>query len=283
MALKKVSRKSVKLKLNISAPSGGGKTMSALKLAYGLVGDWGKICVIDTENDSASLYAHLGDFYTLKLEAPYTPERYVAKIDECLAENIECIIIDSTAHEWSGAGGCNEINEKLAQVKYRGNTWSAWNETTPRHNAFVDKILQCNAHVISCVRSKTETVMGEDKKVKKVGMKDIQREGWEFEFSISFTLDRDTHYALVSKDRSELFEGKEPFIITEETGKKIKEWCERGVDLSGEIIDAIAEFESATTVEQLSEIKAKHHLVMDEKTVIKAGGDAYKRITTIQN
>lgn len=277
--MQKVSRKKVKLKLNISSPSGGGKTMSSLKLAYGLVGDWDKICVIDTENESASLYAHLGDFYTLKLESPYTPERYIQKIDECLKEGIECIIIDSAAHEWSGVGGCVEINEKLAQAKYKGNTWSAWNETTPRHNAFVDKILQCNAHIITCVRSKTETVMGDDKKVKKVGMKDIQREGWEFEFSISFTLDRETHCALVTKDRSELFEGKEPFVITEETGKKIRDWCESGVDLQSRIIDAISEFDSAQSVEQLTEIKNRYADVIDKKEVNKSAMDNYKRLT----
>jgi hypothetical protein len=74
-----------------------------------------------------------------------------------------------------------------------------------------------------------ETVMGEGKKVHKVGMKDIQRDGWEYELTVSLTIDRDTHLAVASKDRTNLFEGKDAFIITEKTGKMIKDWCETGV------------------------------------------------------
>lgn len=71
--------------------------------------------------------------------------------------------------------------------------------------------------------------MGEDKKVKKVGMKDQQRDGWEYELTVSLEIDRDTHLATPSKDRTNLFEGGQPFLITEETGELIKKWCETGV------------------------------------------------------
>lgn len=229
MQLQKATRKKVKLRLNLSAPSGAGKTYSALQMAYGLIGDWEKIAVIDTENGSASLYEHLGAFNTIDLQPPFSPERYIQAIDACLSAGMECIIIDSSTHEWNGPGGCIESNEKLAQARYKGNTWSAWNETTPKHDAFVNKVLHCDAHVITCTRSKMETVMGEDKRVKKVGMKDIQREGWEYELTVSLTIDRDTHLAIASKDRTELFEGRDPFLITPETGKQIREWCEKGI------------------------------------------------------
>ena len=245
MELKKAQRKTVKLRLNLSGPSGSGKTMSALYMAFGMIGDWSKIGVIDTENGSASLYSHLGEFQTIDLNAPYSPERYIEAIDMCINAGIECIIIDSSSHEWSGAGGCIESNEKLAQSKYKGNTWSAWNETTPKHDRFVNKVLQSPIHIITCTRSKMETIMGEDKKVKKVGMKDIQRDGWEYELTVSLNIERDTHMAVASKDRTELFEGKEPFIITPETGKKIIEWCNTGVD---QLTEAIIEMEQCTTI-----------------------------------
>jgi len=229
MALQRATRKQVKMRLNLSAPSGAGKTMSALLMAYGLIGDWSKIAVIDTENGSASLYSNLGEFNTIDLQAPFTPEAYIKALDECINAGMECIIIDSSSHEWSGKGGCIELNETLASAKYRGNTWSAWNETTPRHDAFVQKVLQSPVHVITCTRSKTETVMDDaTKKVKKVGMKDIQREGWEYEQTVSLNLDRDTHMATASKDRTGLFDKADPFVITAETGQKIKQWCEQG-------------------------------------------------------
>lgn len=229
MQLQKATRKKSFMRLNLSSPSGGGKTYSALLMAKGLVGDWDKIAVIDTEAGSASLYSNLGAFNTIDLQPPYSPERYIQAIEACIKAGMQCIIIDSSTHEWSGTGGCLEANDNLAKAKYRGNTWSAWNETTPRHDAFVNKVLQSPVHFITCTRSKTETIQGEDKKVKKVGMKDMQREGWEYELTVSLNIDRETHMAIPSKDRTNLFENKPPFIITEETGKQIKQWCEQGV------------------------------------------------------
>src|SRR5690606_20421797 len=99
--LKKATRKAVKLKLNLSAPSGAGKTYSALRMGYGLVGDWSKIAVIDTENGSASLYSHLGDFNTIDLTPPFTPEKYMEAIDLCVEAGMELVIIDSSTHEWT--------------------------------------------------------------------------------------------------------------------------------------------------------------------------------------
>ncbi len=230
MQLQKATRKKSKLRLNLSGPAGSGKTYSALVMAKGLVSEWSKIAVIDTENGSASLYDHLGPFNALDLQAPFSPERYIEAIDTCIKAGMECIIIDSSSHEWSGPGGCVEINENLASAKYRGNTWSAWSETTPRHDSFIQKVLQCPVHVITCTRSKMETVMTDDKKVKKLGMKDIQRDGWEYELTVSLSIDRDTHKATASKDRTEVFEKMEPFIITETTGKLIRKWCEQGIE-----------------------------------------------------
>ena len=241
MQLQLATRKKSKLRLNISGPAGSGKTYSALLMAKGLIGNWEKIAVIDTENGSASLYSHLGPFQTIDLQAPFTPERYIEAIEMCVKAGIECIILDSSSHEWNGQGGCIEINEALAQSKFKGNTWSAWSQTTPRHDAFVQKVLQCPVHVITCTRSKMETVMTDDKKVKKLGMKDIQREGWEYELTVSLSIDRDTHTAIASKDRTELFEGIDPFVITEATGQLIKDWCEKGI----EVVDPVKAAETA--------------------------------------
>ena len=104
--LKKAVRKQVKLRLGMSGASGFGKTYSALLLAYGMTNDWSKIAVIDTENKSASLYANLGEYNTLELSAPYSPELYTEAIKTCENAGMEVIIIDSISHEWEGKGGC---------------------------------------------------------------------------------------------------------------------------------------------------------------------------------
>jgi hypothetical protein len=282
MQLKKATRQQVKLRLNLSAPSGGGKTYSALLMAKGLVSDWGKIAVIDTENGSASLYSHLGEFNVIDLTPPYTPERYIAAIQACVQGGMECIIIDSSSHEWNAL---LEDNEKLAAAKFRGNTWSAWSETTPRHDKFVQHVLHCPVHVITCTRSKTETVMGEDKKVKKVGMKDIQREGWEYELTVSLSIDRDTHLAIPSKDRTNIFEGRQPFMISEKTGQEILAWCESGVApapvmLSPDVVDALSVLDSVTDLSGLAGWKKTFEPVLKDPAVRNAAIAKHSQLKT---
>lgn len=227
--LRKAARQQAKLRIGVSGPSGSGKTYSQLLIAKGLASDMSKVAVIDTENGSADLYSHLGDYNVLPLQAPYAPERYIAAIRECELAGMEVIIIDSISHEWDGKGGCLEINEKLGQTKFKGNNWAAWSETTPRHQKFIDALVSSPCHILTTVRSKTDTVQTDDKKIKKVGTKEIQREGFEYELTLNFNLDRDGHYAIASKDRTEIFIHSDPFVITEETGKTLLKWANSGV------------------------------------------------------
>jgi hypothetical protein len=228
---KKAERKKAKLRLGLTGPSGSGKTYSALLLARQL---GKKIAVMDSENGSASLYTHLCDFDVLELQAPYTPERFIEGIKAAEEAGYDVLIIDSITHEWSGPGGCLEINEKLAQAKYKGNTWSAWNETTPRHRRLLDTIISSSMHIITTLRSKTETVQGEGKKVYKVGMKSEQRDGFEYELSVVLDITHEGHAALASKDRTGMFTDKDPAPITDATGKALLNWLNSGAELKPE-------------------------------------------------
>src|SRR5680860_423594 len=156
MKLQQAQRSQVKLRLGLSGPSGYGKTYSALLLAYGITGSWNKIAVIDTENNSASLYSHLGEFNVLSLEEPYSPERYIKAIRACEEAQMEVIIIDSISHEWNGKGGCLEIHEKL------GGRFQDWARVTPQHNAFIDALLQSKGHIIATTRRKVDYSLDRD-------------------------------------------------------------------------------------------------------------------------
>jgi hypothetical protein len=224
MQLNQASRRKAKIKLGIQSPSGGGKTMSALLIAYGLCGNWEKIAVIDTENRSADLYAHLGAYKTLSLEPPYSPERYIEGIDLCIQAGIEVIVVDSTSHEWEFL---LDYHSSL-----QGNSFTNWGKVTPRHESFVNKILQSNAHFICTMRSKTDYVLSEKngKQVpEKVGMKSVQRENLEYEYTVVLELDM-THRAKASKDRTGLFSDKPEFIPNIDTGRVILDWCNQGAD-----------------------------------------------------
>lgn len=234
MQFKKAERKQAKLRLGLSSPAGGGKTTGALKIAKGM---GGRIAVIDTERGSASLYSHLTEFDTLDLNPPYSPERFIEAIQAAEKAGYDILIIDSATHEWDGSGGCLEINESLASAKYRGNTWSAWNETTPRHRSFLDAILQCKMHVICTLRSKTETVQ-EGKSIVKLGMKAIQREGIEYELTTVLEIAHGSHLASPAKDRTGLF--KDPIQLNEDVGRLLMGWLNSGAVLVDEPKPAVA-------------------------------------------
>ncbi|MCU7551786.1 ATP-binding protein [Chitinophagaceae bacterium LB-8] len=228
MELQIAKRKQAKIKLGIQGCSGSGKTMGALLIAYGLCSDWGKIAVIDTENYSASLYAHLGGFSVVNIAAPFSPEKYIDAIRLCETAGMEVIIIDSISHEWEGSGGILDIHGNMA-----GNSFTNWSKITPRHNAFVQAILQSTVHIIGTIRSKQEYVLNEKngKQVpEKVGMKGVQRDGLDYEFTIVLDVDI-KHHALASKDRTGLFMDKPEFRITTDTGRLIQGWCGQGIPI----------------------------------------------------
>lgn len=234
--MQKASRKKAKIRLGLSSVSGGGKTYSALLIAKGLAnGDLSKVAVIDSENGSADLYADLGPYQVIPLGPPYSPERYIEAISTCLHGGMEVIILDSISHEWEGKGGILELADTMG-----GQYQSAWKTLTPRHESFKQAILQSPCHMITTVRRKQDYILQEKvnksgKTVQapvKVGLKEVTREGWEYELTINLEMELN-HYATASKDRTGLFMGKPAFIPSAETGRLIASWCNEGVEPPG--------------------------------------------------
>jgi hypothetical protein len=252
MQLRKSNRSQAKIRIACQGASGSGKTYSSLLLAYGLCQDWNKIAVIDTENQSADLYSHLGQYNVLTLLPPFNPERYMEAIATCEASGMEVIIIDSLSHEWEGEGGILDIHGSMA-----GNSFTNWAKITPRHNALVQKILHSGAHIIATVRSKQDYVITEKngKQVpEKVGLKAVQRDGLEYDFSIVFELDIN-HQTVCSKDRTQLFAQKIPFKIEPQTGQKIREWCEGGLQMFPPLEDPLeAKIKAIVNLEELYQL-----------------------------
>lgn len=255
LQLRKASKKQAKIKLALSAPTGFGKTYSSLLLAKGLVGDWGKIAVIDSENESADLYSDLGEYSVVSMKPPYTVDSFKQAVKVCVENGIECIIVDSTYHYWHGKGGLLEYNSSLG-----GNSFANWAKTNPLYSDFLDTILQTNAHFICTSRKKQayEIVENNGKKtVEKKGMEDQIRDGFDYEMTIAFNIVSANHLVEVSKDRTRLFVDKQAFVITEETGKQIKEWCEKGIDEESAIKEAIAKLNTCGTIDELKALKVE--------------------------
>lgn len=221
-AARKAERKQAKARVLLAGPSGSGKTYGALLLAKGL-DPKGRIAIIDTENGSADLYADLCNYDVIPFHPPYGPERYVEAIRYCEDEGYDIIIIDSITHEWSGQGGCLELQSAM------GGRFQDWAKITPRHQKFIDAILRSPKHIIAAVRTKTNYEVDEkSKKVSKVGTSPVQREGLDYEMTVVFDLTH-AHLACASKDRTRLFDGREETITTD-TGKRLADWLNSGVE-----------------------------------------------------
>lgn len=223
-------RENIPIKMLISGPSGAGKTYSALRTATGIVtamrkvGQDSKIGVIDTEGRRSLYYADDFEFEHIDFKPQFSPERYIEAIDVLLGLGIKVIIIDSMSHEWEF---CNDLNTSMG-----GNSWSNWKTITPRHNKFMEKILQCDAHIIATARGKDTYAMTEDshgkKKVEKLGVGFKQRDNTEYEFTTAMQLAHGSHYFSSTKDNTHLFEERFNEMLTERDGELIYQWCNSG-------------------------------------------------------
>jgi len=302
MQLQLATRNQVKIKVGIQGPAGAGKTIGALLIAYGLCNDWSKIAVIDTENESASLYVNrelqngvtIGQFMTLPMKPQYTPERCSEAIKACLdAPNIEVIIFDSISHEWMGKGGILDLHEQMGKM----NDMQKWSKLTPRHNRFIDDILQSGKHMVLCMRSKQDYIMKEGTSAsgratvipEKVGLKAVTKDGVDYEFTLNFDVDIN-NFATATKDRTAIFKGRPEFKIDTDTGLKIKQWCDMGIDfehqeqqkkdsLNNELQDAVKKISSFETVSDMTDYKLSlPAYIVSDASFIAAGKARYEVI-----
>lgn len=221
---KKATRENVWVKILLGGASGSGKTYSSLRLAKGMASKCGgRIAAIDTENGRIRYYANEFDFDDMQLDEPYTPEKYIEAINDAVDGGYKVLIIDSISHEWNY---CVETHDKMP-----GNTYTNWAKITPRHDAFMEKVLQSPLHIIATVRGKDEYVLEEKngkQTPKKVGLGYKQRDGVEYNYTATFNIAQDTHIAEVTKDNTHIFEGRYE-VLTEKDGEAIYDWANTGV------------------------------------------------------
>lgn len=223
--IEKAVRRGNKARVALAAPAGGGKTYTALILATELA-EGGDILVIDTERGSASLYADQFDFQTLKWEPPYNPTELGQVIGE-VSSKFAVVVVDSLSHFWMGEGGTLDMVD-AASERAKGNKFAGWKTGTPAQNDMVDAMLRSPAHVIVTMRSKMEYVQEKDERgkvtIRRVGMAPVQRDGIEYEFTVTADLDIE-HRLMVAKTRCTILADKvyRPGHAGE-MGKALHEW-----------------------------------------------------------
>lgn len=279
MQFTKATKSRSKLRLALCGLAGSGKTWTMLALAAAMAAEMrrldqgaGRIAVIDTEHESASLYADHFDFDKLPLD-DHSPRQYVTAIKLAETEGYDFCIVDSLSHAWAGKNGALEQKDNAAARG--GNSWTAWRDITPMHNLLVDTMLGCRMHLMASMRTKMEYIQttGSNGKqvIEKVGLAAIQREGMEYEFTAVGDMElSNLHVLTVAKTRIHgVFDIGDKFERPgREVALKLYGWLMSGaapiaaaeprtepaaplVDTATQITNALHAIEVAGTIEEL--------------------------------
>ena len=232
--IQQAKRELIWTKIALVAPSGGGKTYSALRIATGMLEELkkigqaknGKILMGNTEHARGRYYANEFVYDIVDLEAPYLPEMFVDFIDYAVSEEYPILILDSTSPEWEGKMGCLELHQQA------GGTYQSWAKVTPRHDKFIASLADSPIHTIATMRGKDQYEMekgdGGKASVKKLGVGAQQRQNFEYEFTLSFLIDQKTNMAVAQKDNTHLFEHEGEVLLTEKHGLQLIQWANSG-------------------------------------------------------
>lgn len=274
MSFKKAAKKEVKLTMGISGPAGAGKTLSALRIARGLVGPHGKIALIDTEGAKANAYADVieNGYDIAQFESPFELDKLEDTLDEAVEAGYQVVVVDSLSHFYAGEGGILQQVEDES-VRNGGNGMKAWAYVTPKVNRFLEKLKAMPIHVIVTLRSKTTYEISRNDKgkvsVQKLGLAPIWK-GDSIDFEMDHMLKMTTdHRAIVDKTRLIGLTDKIFDKPDEKLGKQIKEYLSGGIVSPIEPEPAVAD-ESAE--EPAEKIAPKQQLLSQLEDLAQATG-----------
>lgn len=221
--IRKAQREGARMVIGLAGQSGSGKTYSAIQLAYGLAGGNGdKVGFLDTENRRGSLYADIvsDPFLIGGLYAPFSPQRYIDAILEFQKVGVEVLVIDSVSHEWEGTGGCEEIAGSSS------NKVIGWANAKAQHKRFMNTLLQCDMHIIACIRAREKIDFSAPKNPRPLGVQPICEKNFMFEMTASLMMYDGGRQQGVMKCPADLVPilGRQRGFITQEDGKALREW-----------------------------------------------------------
>ncbi|QWF81155.1 ATP-binding protein [Amycolatopsis sp. CA-230715] len=226
------SRTAAKVRVALAGPAGAGKTFTALSLATA----WGSTAVVDTERGRAAKYAAVNgwQFDTIAPQT-FAPLSLVDALAAAADKGYETVVVDSLSHYWMGADG---MLEQADRRQRGGNSFSGWKEVRPDERRMIDALLSYPGHVIVTLRVKTEYVVEDDDKGKKVprkvGLRPEQREGIEYEFDLVGDLDL-TNTLRVSKSLIPHLSGAVLPRPGAELAGQIAEWFAEGDEVPSPI------------------------------------------------
>jgi len=235
--VKQAKRQLIWVKVALMGPSGSGKTYGALTIATGMknkmkeLGTDTKILLANTEDSRGYYYADEFEYDIVDMEQPHNPENYVELIEYAVNNGYKILVIDTASHEWKR---CLELHQQA------GGTYQAWGKVTPRHDKFISTLAGSPLHIIATMRGKDayEIEKSDQGKttVKKLGVGSVAREGTEYEFTLTFSIDQKTNLATPQKDNTHIFDHDgSDVLLTENHGEQIINWANSGEGFNVEV------------------------------------------------
>lgn len=236
------TREQARARIGLQGPAGSGKTKTALRLAEGLA-TGGIIGVVDTERGSALKYAPVpgrpdlgGHAFGHMPMDNHDPRNLIGAVKAAEDAGVAVLVIDSWSHFWNGRGGLLEIVDRAGSEKGAGGTFGGWRTGNPIEQDMLDALLNFRGHLIVTMRTKGDYVI-EGKKVTKVGVKAVQREGAEYELDLVMDMVEGT--ATVTKTRYQPLENLQVHHPGEDIAEVILEQLGQGVDPVAAIVEAL--------------------------------------------
>lgn len=232
-------REQLKLRLALTGVTGSGKTMTALKLASAMTPQGRRdnglahIAVIDTERDSARLYAQtpgINEFDVVSVprnkQGAIDPTAFTELVNMAAQHGYKFVIVDSLSHLWEGI-----LDYKSTiDAKPNSNSWTNWRHVNPLFANAIDALLNYPGHIICTMRSKMKHEQVEEngrKQIVKMGLDPIMRDNIEYEFGIVMQMDSE-NYANVEKTRCNQIAGERFHRPGADLANILMDWLNEG-------------------------------------------------------
>lgn len=156
-AAKPATRGEEPLLIGLVGPPGGGKTLSAMRLARGIQSvRGGDIVLIDTESGRSRKYCAQIPFQHVDFGPPFRSADFLLAVQQQLPRKPACIIIDSLSDEHEGEGGYLEWHDEMVPLM-GGNEWAAWAKPKASRKRLITGLLQIKVPLIFTFRAREKT------------------------------------------------------------------------------------------------------------------------------
>lgn len=249
------TREQVHSRICAHGPGGSGKTYTGLTVLHHLCGGQ-RFAVIDTERGRSKKYVGVNG-WQFDIVEPHTfdPATLTEILGIAAGHGYPGIMIDSGSLYWNGQDGMMEQVDKRGAATGRNDKFGGgWKEMAPIERRMWDALLTYPGHVWMTLRTASQYVIEEKERngrtvatPRKVGLKPVQREGFEYEFDLVCAMDQENGLLVTKSDLLVVPQGTYISKPTVEFAATIGEFCSEGVLAAGPMAYRVQALDPAAT------------------------------------